>query len=355
VRAFVIGGTGLVGRAVARRLVVAGWQVDVLGRDRAHLPPDLAENGVRFHAGERDDPGVLAGAFGPGADLLVDCVCFTGGQASALLPLARHANSTVLLSSKAVYVDADGRHSNSDQPPRYDGPITEAQPTLAPSGEHPHDSRLGYGPNKVAAERTLLDSGEPVTVLRPSKIHGEGARPPREWVFVKRALDRRGTVLLAHGGRGVDHPSAAANIAALVETVAHRPGRRVLNAADPDAPNGRQIAATVADHLGHHWDEVLLDDDADPSLGWHPWDRPHPVVLDTTAATELGYRPVGDYAQTVGSVLDWLVETAARRGATLLPDGYDDGYFGGRFDYAAEDRYLQHRRPGAHRLRDQQR
>lgn len=345
-RAFLIGGTGLVGRAVGRRLLTAGWSVDVVGRDRAHLPADLAAAGVGFHEADRDDPAALADAFGAGADLLVDCVCFTGAQARTLLPLAGHATSTVLISSKAVYVDAHGRHSNSDQPPRYDGPITETQPTLAPTEDGDYDSRSGYGPNKVAAEQALLDSGYPVTVLRPSKIHGDGARPPREWVFVKRVLDRRLTVLLAHGGRGIDHPSAAANIAALVETAAHRPGRRVLNAADPDAPSGRQIAATVADHLGHHWDEVLLDDSADgapgadPSLGWHPWDRPHPVLLDTTAATELGYRPVGDYAGTVGSVVDWLVETAARRGRTTLPRGFDGGYFSGRFDYAAEDRYL---------------
>lgn len=346
-RAFLIGGAGLVGRAAARRLVIAGWRVDVLGRNRAHLPPDLAEDGVRFHEADRDDPAALAGAFGDGADLLLDCVCFTATQAAALVPLARQATSTVMISSKAVYVDAHGRHSNSDQPPRYDGPITEMQPTLAPSGESPYDSRLGYGPNKVAAERTLLDSGLPVTVLRPSKIHGEGARPPREWVFVKRVLDRRPAVLLAHGGRGIDHPSAAVNIAALIETVAGQPGARILNAADPDAPSGARIAAIVADHLGHRWDAVPLPDRADPALGWHPWDRAHPVVLDTTAAAELGYRPVGDYAQTVGSVLDWLVETAARRGATVLPDGYDEGYFGGRFDYAAEDRYLADRQSPA--------
>lgn len=336
-RAFVIGGTGLVGRAVARRLITAGWQVDVLGRNRAHLPSDLAATGVRFHQADRDDPGRLAAAFGSGSDLLVDCVCFTRAQAEALLPLARQATSTVMISSKAVYVDAHGRHSNSDEPPCYDGPITEAQPTLAPSGELPYDSRFGYGPNKVAAERALLDSGLPVSVLRASKIHGEGARPPREWVFVKRVLDRRPAVLLAHGGRGIDHPSGAANIAALVETVAHRPGPRILNAADPDAPSGVQIARTVADHFDHHWDEVLLPDGADPALGWHPWDRAHPVVLDTGAAEALGYRPVGDYAATVGDVLDWLARVAGS--GAVLPAEYDDGYFDGRFDYAAEDRY----------------
>jgi nucleoside-diphosphate-sugar epimerase len=340
-RAFIIGGSGLVGRAISRRLVAANWQVDVVGRDPSNVPPDLAEAGVRFFAVDRADASALASAFGQGADVLVDCVCYTGAHAEALLPLARDAASTVMISSKAVYVDAAGRHSSSDDPPQYDGPIPESQPTLPP-GDMPYNSREGYGPNKVAAEQVLLNSGLPVTILRPSKIHGEGARPPREWAFVKRVLDRREVVLLGHQGRGVDHPSAAANIAALVETIARQPGRRILNSADPDAPSGLEIARIVARHLGHEWREVLLDDDAEPGLGWHPWNTRYPVVLDTGASRELGYTPVGDYATTVGPMLDWLVSiaTTGHPDGARLPPAYDDGYFAGGFDYAREDRYL---------------
>jgi nucleoside-diphosphate-sugar epimerase len=208
-----------------------------------------------------------------------------------------------------------------------------------------YNSREGYGRNKVAAEQVLLDSGLPVTVLRPSKVHGEGARPPREWVFVKRVMDRREAILLAHQGRGVDHPSAAANVASLVETVADRPGQRILNAADPDPPSGAEIARIVARHLGHEWTEVLLDDevsDGEPGLGWHPWDARFPVVLDMSAALELGYAPVGDYATTVAPMLDWLVAlaTAGHPDGARLPPGHGDEYFAGRFDYAREDQLL---------------
>jgi hypothetical protein len=167
-----------------------------------------------------------------------------------------------------------------------------------------------------------------------------GARRPREWVFVKRVLDRRPAVLLAHRGAGVDHTTAAANIAALIETVAARPGRRILNSADPDAPSALQISRTIAHQLGHDWEEVLLDDDADEKLGRHPWDAPHPIVLDTTAATKLGYEPVGDYAATVADEVGWLA-SAARGGdpAHVLP-GSDDSFFAPLFGYAAEDQYL---------------
>ena len=112
-------------------------------------------------------------------------------------------------------------------------------------------TRDGYGASKVAAEQVLLNSGEPVTVLRLSKVHGPGAKQPREWIFVKRVLDRRPAVFLAHRGAGVDHTTAAANVAALIEVVAAHPGQRILNSADPDAPSALNISRTITRHLGH--------------------------------------------------------------------------------------------------------
>ena len=338
--ALVIGGTGLVGRAVARRLLAGGWTVRLTGRDRTHIPADVAAAGAHFARADRDDAAALAAAAGDGADLLVDCICYTAAQAELLLPLARQASSTVMVSSKAVYVDDAGRHSNSDTPPRFAGPVTEQQPTRAP-GTMEYNSREGYGANKVAAERVLLDSGAPVTVLRPSKIHGQGALIPREWYFVKRALDRRPALLLAGRGAGTDHPSAAANIAALVQVAAERPGRRVLNAADPDAPDGLAISRAVASLVDYRWREVLLDDDAPRKLGRHPWHKLPPFVLDMGAAYALGYRPVGDYATTVAEEVRWLVqESRVVDGAAQLPPGLDGEFFTGRFDYAAEDSFL---------------
>ncbi len=340
-RAFIIGGTGLVGRAVAARLLANGWAVDLVGRNAENTPGLIAEAGARFVAADSKDADQLADAFGEGADLLVDCICFTAADATRLLPLARHAASTVMISSKAVYADAAGNHSNSEAPPRFDGPIHETQPTVPP-GDMDYTTAEGYGGNKVAAERVLLDSGLPVTVLRPSKIHGAGASRPREWVFVKRVLDHRPTLILAHRGEGIDHTTAAVNMAALVETVAARPGARILNSADPDAPSALEISRAIVRHLDHVWDEVLLGDDEGESLGRHPWDAPYPIVLDMTAALELGYTPVGDYAETVVDEVDWLV--AAHQSSD--PDGVlpaqDDPFFAPLLDYAAEDAYLAH-------------
>jgi nucleoside-diphosphate-sugar epimerase len=329
-RALVLGGTGQVGLATARRLLGAAWDVDVTGRN----PPRVDLGAARFIRSDRRDAGDLRAAVGDGADLLVDNVCYTAAQAELLLPLLDSVGSTVMLSSKAVYVDAHGNHSNSDVGPNFGGPIRETQPTMAP-GDMPYDSREGYGANKVAAEHVFLDSGFPVTVIRPSKVHGPGTARPREWMFVKRALDRRPAVFLANRGEGTDHPTAAANIAALIEVAAARTGTRVLNCADPDAPNALEISRTVARQLGHEREEILLDGLAEGNLGRHAWDPPHPIVLDMTAAAELGYEPAGDYATTVADEVAWLGESQ--------PDWLDDEFFAALLDYDAENRWLADR------------
>jgi len=338
-RALIVGGTGAIGRATARRLLAAGWRVDLTGRNPAHLPDEIAAAGASFLAAERDRPDQLLAALGDGADLLIDCVCYTAADATRLLPLVNHADSTVMISSKAVYVDDAGHHSNSADAPNFEGPIRETQTTMAP-GDGDYTSRDGYAANKIAAEQVLLDSGRPVTVLRPGKIHGAGARRPREWIFVKRVLDRRPAIFLARGGAGVDQPTAAANIAALTEAVAATPAPRILNSADPDSPSALEISRAIARQLDHAWDEVLLHEDADEKLGQHPWDAPHPIVLDMTAALELGYTPVGDYATTVGEEVEWLVSAArGGEGGEYLP-GLDDALFGPMLDYAREDLHL---------------
>ena len=160
-------------------------------------------------------------------------------------------------------------------------------------------------------------------------------------MFVKRILDQRPVVVLARRGAGVDHPSAAANVAALVEVVAARPGRRILNSADPDAPSALEISRVIAAHLGHTWQEVLLEDTViDGRLGRSPWDAVPPIILDTSAAAALGYRPVGDYATTVAEEIDWLVAATRDRATTWAVPADDDPYFAALLDYVAEDRYL---------------
>lgn len=335
--AVVIGGSGLIGRAVVRTLLRDGWDVTIAARNAENIPIDLVPH-TRFKQLDRQGSPSISDTLRGGADLLVDCVCFTQEDAKLISPHSADMGSTVMLSSKAVYVDASGRHINSATKPEFNGPIVESNETMRPGNGY-FDSPEGYGSNKVAAEIELLTNGTRVSVLRASKVHGEGARPPREWAFVKRVFDAREAVFLRNDGDSIDHTSAAVNIAALVATCARRPGTRVLNAADPDSPTVRDISRVVASYFRHAWEEIVVDPTDESSLGITPWDTPAPIVLDTTAATNLGYEPVGTYAETVVEELAWLADVG--RGKSME---FAEASFVNRFlSYELEDAYLRRR------------
>ncbi|MFT2690143.1 NAD-dependent epimerase/dehydratase family protein [Clavibacter zhangzhiyongii] len=232
-------------------------------------------------------------------------MAFTAAEVEALRPAMRASGSVVVASSRAVYVDARDRHVNGDEPPRFPVPIPESTPTLppAPPGTDPF-TREGYAPSKVAVERAALDGGLPVTVIRPSKVHGRWARNARTRDLVERMLAGAPTIELADRGASVDHLTAAANAAALIARVADAPGARILNAADPDALTAAEIVAVIADELGWRGRIVPLEPGAEG--GAHPWAAPHPIVLDTRAAVALGYAPVGTGAELLRAEVAWI-------------------------------------------------
>ncbi|GAB3391219.1 hypothetical protein GCM10027568_16460 [Humibacter soli] len=304
----ILGGTGAIGGATAERLADRGWNVDVTARDSAGMPEELSSRGVRFHAVERGDTAAVERLVGDGVDLLVDLIAYSAPDVTELLPVMRGVESVVVVSSRAVYVDSQGRHINGDEPPEFPVPIPEDWPTLAPADPDSNPfTREGYAPGKVAVERASLDSGLPVTVIRPSKVHGRWARNARTRVIVERMLADAPTIELANRGDAIDHLTAAANTAALIEVVADRPGARILNIADPDPLTATQIVEAIARPIG--WDGRIVGLEPDAPGGEHPWNAAHPIVLDLTAATDLGYRPVGTGSELIAEEATWVAST----------------------------------------------
>ncbi|HZZ48792.1 MAG TPA: NAD-dependent epimerase/dehydratase family protein [Pseudonocardia sp.] len=332
-RVAVLGVNGVAGSAIAAEFADAGWGVIGTGRRTSRFPPGLRARGVEFVLSDRHDPAELSAVLQRGTDVVVDCLCYTAEHARQLLRRRDRFGSAIVLSSKAVYRDERGRHSNSDDPPRFDGLVGEGQSVLEPDYSGAFDSRDGYGANKIAAEHTLLGADEPISILRPSRIHGPGAARPREWFVVKRLLDGRTSIPLAQDGRTGNHPTASANLARLVRTCAENPGRRVLNAADPDHPTARDIVEAIAAACGRPIEIVGLSERAAPGYGWTPWSTWPPFFLDTSAALALGYTPVGTYAETVTAEVAELW--------SLPPEQQDhltcDRYFRDRFDYDLDE------------------
>ena len=279
---------------------------------------------------DRDDDTALAGLLREGFDLVVDCVAFGARHARQLVASAGHLGAALVLSSAAVYADDDGNTIGS--PTNFPIPIPETQATVDP-GLANH-----YAADKAALEQVLLDYDRlPTTILRTGAIYGTDALAPREWYFVRRALDGRPVRLLAFRGASRFHPLATANLAEVIRLAADRPATRVLNIADPEAPTVREIAAAIDDALGVASPvDVLLDAPPLGVLGATPWSLPGDVVLCTDAAAdELGYRPVTGFFDSLRETVAWLAE---------LADGGEPGALFPNlatwFDYPAEDRWL---------------
>lgn len=328
-RAFLLGGSGQTGRALIPRLRARGWDVVVASRGEREVPP-----GVEHLKVDRTDTDMLRQALGAGADVLVDFVAFEQADAEQLLSLRDLVGSVVVLSSAAVYFEAEGA-ADDESFPRLQVPISERTPKARPGPET-------YATKKAAVEQVLLAQDElPATLLRAGAIHGPWSSWAREWHFVKRALDGRRAIVLAYRGESRFHPISVHNLAELIWLAAERPGRsRVLNAGDPDPPTVLEISRAVARALDYEWAEILIDKPVG-EVGNTSWSVPHPIVLDMTEAEfELGYRPVTRYEQAVPETVRWLVDaTKERSWEELMPRAAE--YMQRSFDYEAEDEFMR--------------
>ena len=97
----------------------------------------------------------------------------------------------------------------------------------------------------VAMEQALHAAKTPVSILRPAMVHGIGARHPRQWWFVKRALDRRAVVPLVAGGATVCHTNSTIGMASLARHCLARRLAGTFNAGDPIAHSVSEIAGLI--------------------------------------------------------------------------------------------------------------
>ena len=336
-RAFVIGGTGQIGRAIGHELLADGCEVTLSHRGRRPAPDDLVRRGARLVILDRNELGALSRAVGSGADAVIDTVAFTDVHANQLLEIESSIGALVVISSSSVYRDEAGRTLDEARTggfPDTPLPLTEAHPTVEPGPKT-------YSNRKIALERRLLDLATgAVTIPRPSAIHGPHSVHPREWWFVKRMLDGRKLIPLAYRGESRFHTSATANIAALIRQTLEVPGTRILNAADPLALSVAEIAATIASHLDYRGAFVPVNDNTyPPVVGSTPWSVPAPFTLDTSASLALGYRPVSTYEEASKEACDWLVKAAPSDWHEAFPVLAGDSR--NLFDYAGEDAYFQ--------------
>ena len=157
-KVLIVGGTGLISTAITDQLVARGDEVSVFNRGvtERRITKDVATI-----KGDRWDYPAFERAFdGHSFDAVIDMFAFLPEDAQALVrTFWGRAKQVVVCSTVCAY----------------GGPLTKVPAT----DDEPHRPVTGYGRNKSAIERTLLENdarqGTRATVLRPSYTIGEGA------------------------------------------------------------------------------------------------------------------------------------------------------------------------------------
>jgi nucleoside-diphosphate-sugar epimerase len=172
-RALVTGGTGFVGRPLARRLLQDSWHVTLVTRDKNKVPrPDLEElDVIEADIGEPSAISSIAKACGPldAVIHLAACLDYYGSEATYRTNVAGAGH--VIAAAQRV---SAGRFI-------YASSIEAVGPVAADEVPAPPDTPCRpisvYGASKAAAERLVLDAASssfPAVILRIGNVYGPG-------------------------------------------------------------------------------------------------------------------------------------------------------------------------------------
>ncbi len=329
-RAFVTGGTGLVGRHLVEVLLARGWEVSVLTRDPARAK-NLEARGVRLVVGDVTRP-----SFGSGmshADVVFHVagwfelgvrdgrrmfdVNVTG--TANVLSLARRENvSRIVVTGTAGVLASPGQH----------GPLVES---MAPSGA----MRDPYVATKREAHRLVtseMHAGLPATLVCPGGVFGPGDTGQLGWTLALLVTGRLATLPRGFGRNTFTHAADVAEGHLLAATVGkagetYLLGDRVLpleefyrlaaQAAGVDPPT-RHVPMALARLAARGSEARARFGGRTPLLSRGSLELSTvDVVVDATKArTRLGWNP-HPFEGRLRETMAWYVDTYRDRGTPL--------------------------------------
>lgn len=335
----IIGGTRRSGPHLVRELVQAGHRVTCLHRGVhwAELP-----EGVREITADRRDPtGFREAVAGLEVDVVVDMIALNDADfGMAAEGFRGRIVQYVVISSYDVYAAYEAAWFH--RPYREPLPIGEDAPKATTRFLYGMQAGYDKGLLEDAAGRAWAEEGFPVTIVRYPALYGPGDTTPREWYYVRQALDGRAAILAPNGGQAIFSRGFLENMAhAVALTVGNRQAiGQTYNAADEGQLTVRQIIESVAAILGHRWEVIELPDSMmpphSPTQGLpyccDPYHiRPH-LLLDTTRIrTHLGYRDLVLPAAALERTVRWLADRPEPTKGIPIDYGAIDGVIARRY------------------------
>jgi nucleoside-diphosphate-sugar epimerase len=331
-KALIFGATGQLGSAAIGHLLQSGWRVTAVTRSR---PEHLQPNVETIVGGDQSRAQIIK-SLGQPFDAVFEPTAYSDSDANDLLVASSFYGSIVAVSSCSVYADEQGRsldEASINGFPEFSVPMTEATATVPPGPET-------YSTRKVAMEDVFLESKVPTTILRPCAIYGRNSTHPREWWLIKRALDRRKKIPIAHNGKSIFHTSSASGIASLSEICMRSPAQRILNVADPTALTVTQIAKALQEATDLQINLYPFAGEPAVHIGSSPWSTPRPYEIDCSAAKALGWDGGEEYAVAVKETAQWLLTFRDNSNWKEQFTSFAN-YKGNPFDYSAENNFMR--------------
>ena len=266
----------------------------------------------------------------PEADVVIDTIAFDEDDVARYDP--ENVGRLIVISSASVYCDDEGRtldEAAQNGWPEFGGPVTEAQSTVAPGPET-------YSTRKIRMENKALEMfGGRATILRPCAIYGVG-KHPREWWFVKRMIDGRKRIPLAHRGRSQFQTTNAEDIAYFAREAAEQEFGGIYNIADNECPTVLEIGQAIASSLEYSGGFVPLEESG--VVGRTPWSVAKPFTVSNATMKRDAYYPPSTYVDSVDWVAKRLRAANPADWRTAFPQLA--AYPWDLFDYEAEDRFF---------------
>ncbi|MFA7586193.1 MAG: NAD-dependent epimerase/dehydratase family protein [Novosphingobium sp.] len=326
-KALVIGGTGPTGPFIVRGLLDRGYEVAILHRgkheideippevEHIHTDPNFVENLEEALAGRRFDL----------------CIASYGRLRFVAEAMVGKTDRFVALGASSYR----GISAPDINFPRGEiVPIPESRPFAQSEAENRFSFLIAQ------AERRVFELHPEATYIRiPPFPYGPHQVRPREWLIIKRILDKRPFIILPDGGLTLYAHGYAENLAHCVLLAVDNPavaGGRSYNCADERQLTLRQIVEVIADELGSpiavKGVPLELAEIAKPLVLHHT--TGHNMLDLFKAKSELGYSDCVPSVEAIRRTTRWLIDHPVE------PGSHTDTMLGDIFDYDAEDRFL---------------
>jgi nucleoside-diphosphate-sugar epimerase len=321
-----IGGTGPTGVPIVQGLVDRGYSVEMLhsGRNEVAETPNEV---VHIHRDVYDPAQLEEVLTGKTWDL---CVASYG----RLRKIAELLSGNV---GRFVSIGGFPALRGYMNPYAFDPPgMPVPTPVHGPLVREEGLDTKGY--RIVLTEEAVLQHQPHASHFRYPFVYGPRQPVPREWLIVKRVLDRRPHIVLPDGGLTLHHFGYSENLANAILLAIDRPENtlgQIYNAADSEVLTLHAVVELIAAGLEHSWEVVNMPWElATPARPLITQPLPTHRVVDTTKMQrDFGYTDLVPPREAVVRTAKWLVENPlSENQQSLLQDP---------FDYAAEDALIE--------------